>query len=73
MCLIVSWAYRIGSAGAWMLTGPVFTAWFLLYPVGGGSSLAPSTGIQIDASGTRIGAETELRDKYPVRPVRAKK
>ena len=50
-----------GIAGALMLTGLVFTAWFLLYPAGGGSTLAPVTGILIDASGTRIGADTKLR------------
>jgi len=55
-----------------MLTGPVFTAWFLLYPVGGGSALAPSTGIQIDASGTRIGADTELRINIQYDPSGAK-
>jgi hypothetical protein len=47
--------------GRFDATGLVFTAWFLLYPAGEGSPLAPSTGIQIDASGTRIGADTKLR------------
>jgi hypothetical protein len=50
----------------------VFTAWFLLYSVGGGSPLAPSTGIQIDASGTRIGADTKLRINIQYDPSGAK-
>ncbi len=58
-----------GIAGALMLTGLVFTAWFLLYPAGGGSTLAPVTGILIDASGTRIGADTKLRINIQYDPV----
>ena len=61
-----------GIAGALMLTGLVFTAWFLLYPAGGGSTLAPVTGILIDASGTRIGADTKLRINIQYDPSGAK-
>jgi len=60
-----------GIAGALMLTGLVFTAWFL-YPAGGGSTLAPVTGILIDASGTRIGADTKLRINIQYDPSGAK-
>jgi hypothetical protein len=61
-----------GIAGALMLTGFVFTAWFLLYPAGGGSTLAPVAGILIDASGTRIGADTKLRINIQYDPSGAK-
>src|SRR5258708_39184422 len=61
-----------GIAGALMLTGLVFTAWFLLYPAGGGSTLAPVTDILIDASGTRIGADTKLRINIQYDPSGAK-
>jgi hypothetical protein len=49
------------GAGVLILIGLILTAWFLLFPAGAGPSLAPITGIQIDASGARIGPDSKLR------------